>query len=131
MSEYLVQNKNTLLSKIIFSTRSGTLDLKVWNEWNYIDTKCVMCRFEEENFEHFMTCILYGQNELKCSFIEIFGNDHEDQYDIAKEINRRLKIREKKNLMRSACLHWLPCSRILLLSCINYTFVTVRGNKLD
>ena len=96
MSEYLVQNKNTLLSKIIFSTRSETLDFKVWNEWNYIDNTYVMCRFEEDNFDHFMTCILYGQNELKCSFIEIFGNDHEDQYDIAKEINRRLKIRKKK-----------------------------------
>ena len=55
-----------------------------------------MCRFEEENFEHFMTCISYEQNELKCSFIEIFGNYHEDQYDIAKEIIRRLKIRKKR-----------------------------------
>ena len=51
-----------------------------------------MCRFEEENSDHFMTFILYGQNELKCSFIEIFKNDHEDKYDIAKDINRRRKI---------------------------------------
>ena len=86
MSEYLVQNKNTLLSKIIFSTRSGTLDFKVWNEWNYIDNTYVMCRFEEDNFDHFMTCILYRQTDLKCSFIDIFGNNPENQNDIGKKI---------------------------------------------
>ena len=35
MSDYLVHNKNTILSKVIFSARSGTLDLKVWKEWKY------------------------------------------------------------------------------------------------
>ena len=72
MSEYLLQNKNILLSKVIFSTRSGTLDKIVWNEWNYIDNTCEMCRFEEENVDHFMICLLYGQNKFKCSFLEIF-----------------------------------------------------------
>ena len=42
MSEYLIQNKNTALSKLIFSARSGSLDLKVLNEWNYND-KRVLC----------------------------------------------------------------------------------------
>ena len=62
MSEYLLQNNNTLLSKVIFNTRSGTLDLIVWNEWNYIDNTCEMCQFEEKNVDHFMICLLYVQN---------------------------------------------------------------------
>ena len=31
MSDYLSRNESTTLSKTIFSVRSGTLDLKVWN----------------------------------------------------------------------------------------------------
>ena len=54
--EYLVNNENKSLSKLIFSARSGTLDLKVWNEWKYGDKTCVMCQKDEENFDHFMTC---------------------------------------------------------------------------
>ena len=36
MSPYLLHNKSTALSNIIFSLRSGTLDLKYWH-----DTPCV------------------------------------------------------------------------------------------
>ena len=43
-----------------------------------------MCRFEEEIFDHFMNCSVYGQNELKRRVLAIFGNNHEDQYDKAK-----------------------------------------------
>ena len=67
------------------------------NEWNYIDTKCVMCRFEEENFQHFLTCILYGQSELKCSFIEIFGKDHEINMIQLKKLIEGLKLEKKKH----------------------------------
>ena len=43
MSEYFVRNKNTMILQIIFSVRSGTLDLKSRCEWNYSDKLCVMC----------------------------------------------------------------------------------------
>ena len=56
MRKYLEKNQNTSLSKIIFSVRSGTMDIKIWNEWNYHDTLCVMCASEDENIEHSMTC---------------------------------------------------------------------------
>ena len=42
MSEYLVRNEGTDLSKIIFSVRAGTFDIKAWNDWNYSDKLCVM-----------------------------------------------------------------------------------------
>ena len=97
MSEYLSQNKNNVLSKLIFSARSGTLDLKVLNEWNYNDKTCVMCKSFEENFDHFMKCYSYGQTELKVLHTEIFGNNHEDQFEIAKGIKKkRIQIRRRK-----------------------------------
>ena len=61
MSPYLTQNKNASFSKSFFCVRSGTLDIKVWNEWNYKDSLCVMCSLVEENSEHFMTCSTYGK----------------------------------------------------------------------
>ena len=96
LSEYLVQNKNTILSKIIFSARSGTIDLKAWNEWKYTDTKCVMCLVTEENFEHFMTCQCYGPTDSEIVYTEIFENNPEYQYHVAIEIKRRLDIRKTK-----------------------------------
>ena len=47
MSAYLVNNKSTAISKIIFSVRSGTLDLKDWHPWKYSDNFCVMCKLSE------------------------------------------------------------------------------------
>ena len=58
MGPYLAKNKNTSLSKTIFSIRSGTLDKKVWYSWNYDNSLCVMC---SENSRHFMTCRAYGK----------------------------------------------------------------------
>ena len=65
MSEYLVRNESTALSKIIFSVRAGTFDVKSWNEWNYSDKLCVMCQEENEDMEHFMNCSSYGKNTTR------------------------------------------------------------------
>ena len=71
MRDYLKKNQNTFLSKIIFSARSGTMDLKIWNDWNYSDTLCVICDKAEETFEHFMTCELYG-NKTEIPWKDLF-----------------------------------------------------------
>ena len=92
MREYLVHNKNTILSKIIFSVRSGTLDHKAWNEWKYSEKACVMCKIKEENF---MKCLLCGPNNLEIKYTELFGNTHEYQYKVP--IEKKLQIR-KANL---------------------------------
>ena len=86
-----------MLSKIIFSARSETLDLKIWNEWKYGDTNCAMCYTEEKYFTHFMTCIAYEQTQMNEPLTEIFGNNHEQQYIVAKEIKRRLQMRKTNN----------------------------------
>ena len=95
ISEYLADNRNTSLSKIIFSVRSGTLDIKSWCDWNYSDTLCVMCSKCEENFEHFISCLEYG-NSLKTDWKLIFENDPDNQFEIAKEVKRRYSIRKTK-----------------------------------
>ena len=75
MSDYLSRNESTILSKTIFSVRSGTLDLKVWNSWNYENSLCVMCEMLEENIEHFMSCEAYGKTSWEIDWKEIFGNN--------------------------------------------------------
>ena len=95
MSKYLENNENTLLSQIIFSVRSGTMDIKSWNEWNYQNILCVMCEKSEENINHFMTCTLYGE-EIETPLEEIFGNEVDKQCLIAIEIKRRQQMRNSK-----------------------------------
>ena len=60
LSEYLRTNKNTNIS---FSLRSGGLDIKTWNKWKYDDNLCVMCENKEENMEHLMECLEYGETK--------------------------------------------------------------------
>ena len=55
-----------------------------------------MCETVEENFDHFMTRSLYGQTEVKILHTEIFGNNAEDQYEIAKEIKKKNSDTKKK-----------------------------------
>ena len=93
MSEYLVRNKNTQLSQIIFAIRSGTLDIKAWCEWKYSDKMCVMCSSYEETFEHFISCPKYG-NSLNTDWKLIFENDPDNQFEIATEVKRRYYIRK-------------------------------------
>ena len=78
MSNYLNENKSTSLSKLIFSIRSGTLDIKCLNKWNYGDNLCVMCELKAETLENLMICPEYGENEEN-SWREIYGNNPKKQ----------------------------------------------------
>ena len=80
---------------MIFSARSGTMDLKIWNDWNYSDTFCVMCARVQETFKHFMTCQLY-ENEIEIPCTELFGNDSDKQFLIVSEIKKRQHMRKHK-----------------------------------
>jgi hypothetical protein len=54
MSPYLVSNKRTELSKIIFKIRSQTLDIKQWQPWKYQNDFCVKCEKYTETMDHFV-----------------------------------------------------------------------------
>ena len=44
IQEYLmIGNKNNEISKVIFKTRGGTLDIKINEKWKYEDITCVGC----------------------------------------------------------------------------------------
>ena len=92
--QYLLQNRNTKISKIIYSTRAGTLDIKSLNQWKYDDNLCVLCNIKEETMKHFMECQGYGRNTIEWE--EIYENDEQLQFEIGKEVRERINIREKK-----------------------------------
>ena len=94
MQQYLKENKNTNISKLIYKIRSGTLNIKAWKPWNYEDNLCVMCQTKEENIDHFFKCNLYESEII--DYVKIFENDAENQFKIAKEAEKRLKTRENK-----------------------------------
>ena len=87
MSNYLNENKSTSLSKLIFSIRSGTLDIKCLNKWNYGDNLCVMCELKAETLEHLMICPEYGEKE---------ENNPGKQISIAKMVEKRMEISKTK-----------------------------------
>ena len=94
-SEYLLDNRNTSLSKIIFSLRSKTYDIKTWQPWKYFDNLCVICELKAETMEHFLTCESYGNIAQERNWKTIFESDIEIQFDIAKVVKRRQKARKQ------------------------------------
>jgi len=115
LSDYLKENKNTTLSNTIFSVRSGTLDIKQWNSWSYENNLCLMCEFKEETMDHLMECQGYGTKIEDLKWRDIYKNDTEIQYEIAKEVKKRMDIR-KLNIKRLAwTLHLAPQLRLLML----------------
>ena len=89
MSNYLVINKSTSLSKIIFSVRAGIYDVNIWNDWNYSETLCVMCNLLEKNMDHFMHGSAYGENPCEINWKNIFENNPDEQNEIAMEIKKK------------------------------------------
>ena len=59
MSNYLLENRSTAISNIIFSMRSKTLDIKEYQPWKYENDLCVLCGLQSETMQHFMTCLAY------------------------------------------------------------------------
>ena len=80
-----------MISQIIVSVISGSLDLNAWCEWNYSDKLCVMCSSFEESFDNFISCQKYRHNS-KTYWKHIFENDPDNQYKIVTEVKRRLKL---------------------------------------
>ena len=95
-SEYLRTNKSSVLSRIIFAVRSGTIEIKVWNLWNYDNKVCVGCTSWPETMAHFMCCTSYTTETKETNWEEIllFGNYIEKHYQVAQQIRKRLEMRD-------------------------------------
>ena len=74
LSNYLQDNRNTTLSRIIFSVRSKTLDLKTWQPWKYFDNLCVLCEKKAETMAHFMSCKSYENVSPVLNWEKIYQN---------------------------------------------------------
>ena len=64
-SGYLLDNRNTTLSKIIFSLRSRTFDIKNWQQWKYFDNLCVACEIKTETMNYFWHAVRMKMYHLK------------------------------------------------------------------
>ena len=56
----------------------------------------VMCDLCEESFQHFMSCLSYGNYDIDLNWKDIFEDDPEKQNIIAIEVNRRKQLRKTK-----------------------------------
>ena len=83
-SDYLQDNRNTSLSKIIFSLRSKTLDIKDWQPWNYFDNLCVGCEIKIETMNHFLTCTAYENSSCENNWEQVRETDVDRQFEIAQ-----------------------------------------------
>ena len=97
MSKYLERNRDEQLTKFIFKTRSGTLDIKDWYQWKYENNLCIVCQTKAETMDHFMNCSAYNvekKSEQTVNWKGIYENDIEKQSIIAKEVKRRFVLRQ-------------------------------------
>ena len=100
IQEYLLEgNMNTEISKLIYKMRGKTLDIKEHKKWKYDDNLCVGCDKNVETENELLSCPGFcEENETKrdkISYSVVFGDSVGDMVRVAKEIRKRLKVRDK------------------------------------
>ena len=96
MRKYIQENKNTKTTKVIFSVRSQTLDIKDWLPWNYSDNMCVACGKSFETMNHFMVCAAYESDPFE-EWEQINGEEYETILTIGNAVRSRYK--ERKSIL--------------------------------
>ena len=96
LRNYLDDNRNHSLSKIIFSVRSRTMDIKLWQPWKYFDNLCVLCETKSETMDHFMGCKAYENVAPIHHWRKMFENDPDDQFEIAVNIKKQQRQIKRK-----------------------------------
>ena len=100
LGEYFFENRNTNLSKVIFSVRSRRFDIKVWQKWKYEDKWCILCHVKEENTDHFIICSAYSNQSSNIVWKDILGNNVDRQFEIAQCLYERQIQREEAMLLQ-------------------------------
>ena len=100
MQEYLVDgSKDNRISRIIFKARGRNLEIKTHKRWRYEDDVCVGCGKNVETEDELLQCQgLRGESEEnseKYAYKWFFGESTTSMVKLAKEIQKRLKIRKK------------------------------------
>ena len=101
MQSYLLDgNRNIEVSKVIYKARSLTLNIKTQKSWKYKDDLCVGCGVKSETGQEFLTCMGYSEQEIltqpnPLDYNLVFGGEVGDRTSVAKELMRRIKMRDK------------------------------------
>ena len=83
----------TSLSKLIFSIRLKTFDIKEFHLSKYENNRCVACNKHPETMHHFATCASYRNNP--CDFwIEINGLNVDKINEVGLAVEKRVKERK-------------------------------------
>ena len=94
MSDYLEQNRRTSLSKLIFSIRSKTIDIKEYQPWKYETDNCIACKNFPETMNHFAICPAY-RNQPCEEWKEVNGLNSEEIYRVGTAIEKRHEERKQ------------------------------------
>ena len=81
-------HKKTSTSKIIFSVRSNTLDIKTCNPWKYTNQLCVLCSKPSKTMDHLISCGKYEDRPNN-----ILSDNYEDRLVTGSFIEKRHKRR--------------------------------------
>ena len=100
LGQYLFENRNTNLSKVIFSVRSKTFDIKVWQQWKYEDNLCILCQVKEENMDHFVICSSYSNQSSNIVWKDMLGNNVDRQFEIAQFLYERQMQRDEAMILQ-------------------------------
>ena len=100
IQEYLLEgNFNTELSKVIFKMRGKTLEIKEHKKWKYENVICVGCGKNIETEKELLECPGFCEGAdtsmEKLPNSVVFGGKVSDMVRVAKEVRKRLKVREK------------------------------------
>ena len=88
------ENERSGLSKIIFSIRSKTLDIKEFHSWKYENNDmCVKCRKVPETMDHFAVCKEYD-TEIEPNWRDIYLDNVVRQKEIGNRIEKMMLIRQ-------------------------------------
>ena len=80
-------NRNNSVTKIVFSVRSRTIDLKTLQSWMYFDNLIVICERRSEIIEHFMMCKAYENIPPEKKFKLICDEDTDKQFTTVSEVS--------------------------------------------
>ena len=100
MQEYLVEGSRDIrIARVIFKARGRNLEIKTHKKWRYDNDICVGCDENVESEDELLLCEgfcekteIRGENSSYCW---VFGDSVKKMVQVAKEIEKRLKIRKK------------------------------------
>ena len=75
------------------------MEIKDHKKWKYENILCVGCNINNETENELLECSGFSEGDGltndNVSYSAVFGNSVSDMVKVAKEVRRRLKIREK------------------------------------